>query len=286
MFSILKKLTYRPVVRKLVGALNLDGIARKLYWLWAKPSNNILTVKVAGITGKFYVHTPSELRLLESLIYKERRSLEKIISILRPGDVVYDVGASVGLYSILLAKAIGQNGEVIAFEPENESFQRLQENLKLNGLRNIRPFQKALGERSEQAKLYAGEDGKWCSLVSPPATRTDIDSQVVEVVAGDQFREAENLPIPRIIKIDVEGYEYAVLQGLRAAISQPVCEVVCVEAHPALLPPGIKTESLVELLRAVGFSRISTHPCNGEYQIFAYKTAEGSQLLKDTAKSC
>jgi len=65
--------------------------------LWAKPPNSILSVEVAGITGKFYVHTVGELRLLESLIYKERCSLEQTILILQPGDVVYDIGASVGL---------------------------------------------------------------------------------------------------------------------------------------------------------------------------------------------
>jgi len=274
MLNIFKELSYQPSVKKLVGALYLGSIARKLYWLWAKPPNSILSVKVAGITCKFYVHTAGELRLLESLIYKERYSLEQIILILHPGDVVYDIGASVGLYGILLAKAIGKNGQVIAFEPEKESFQRLRENLRVNGLRNIHLFQKALGERSEQAKLYAGEDGKWCSLVSPSVSRTDIGSQIVEVVVGDQFRKAEKLPVPRMIKIDVEGYEYAVLQGLRATLSQPTCEVVLVEVHSTMLPRGITIESIVELLKVVGFISFHIHRRGSEHYVIALK-AEG-----------
>ena len=272
--NFFKSLTYRPEIRKLIDILGLGKIARKLYWFWTKPKNDILTFEIEGIVGQFYVHTPGELRLLEGLVFREKHSLKRLISFLHPGEVVYDIGAQVGLYTVPLAKTVGEQGQVIAFEPESQSFQRLQENIRFNGLHNVHFFQKALGEHSEKARLYAGEDGKWCSLINPPVNRKDISSQIVEVVRGDDFREAENLPLPRVIKIDVEGWEYAVLQGLQATLSSSTCELALVEVHPTMLPKNVKPKSVIKLLTSLGFNSINTYQRGGEYHIFAYKAKD------------
>lgn len=128
------------MVRKIVNTLGFSGIAKRLYWFWTKPPHNIFPVKVAGITGQFFIHTPGELRLLENAIQGETPSLERLISIVQPGNVIRDIGASVGLYTVLLAETVGAQGQVIAFEPEGKSFDHLQENLRLNGLINVRSF--------------------------------------------------------------------------------------------------------------------------------------------------
>jgi len=246
--NFLRRLTYRAEIVKPIRVLGLRKIARRLYWFWTKPKNNIFTLEVGGIVGQFRIHTPEELRLFEGDILLEKKSLERFLSFVCLGDIIYDIGANIGLYTIFLAKAVGEKGQVIAFEPGSQNFDRLRENMILNKLGNVRIFKKALGHATKKAKLY-GEGGR-SSLISPPSERTDIDFQVVEMVRGDNFREKEDLPLPRAIKIDVEGYEYAVLQGLQRTLSLPICELCLVEVHSDLLPLGLKPEVVLSLLKS------------------------------------
>ncbi len=272
MLSLLKKLSYNAGVRRIVNAIGLSEVARKVYWFLAKPYRNIFSVKESGATGQFFIHTPGELRLLEQAILGEKYSLGRLLSIINPGDVIWDVGASIGLYTVLIARKVGERGQVIAFEPECQSFKRLLENLKLNNLTNVWVFQKALGEYEEKKIMYTGENGYYCSLTLPTERkRKDIGRQTVEVVSGDEFCKKKGLPFPRIVNIDVEGYEYSVLQGLRWTISHPNCEAILLEAHPLMLPTDIKVDSLVELLRTTGFIFSDIYPRGREYHIFALK---------------
>jgi hypothetical protein len=76
------------------------------------------------------------------------------------------------------------------------------------------------------------------------------------VEKGDRLVAEEHLPLPRAVKIDVEGNEYAVIQGLRHTLAQPVCKMVCCEIHPHLLPASVHAESILELLKSLGFAHI------------------------------
>jgi len=268
----LKQLTYRPEVITLAGKLHLRSILREWYYWWARPRDGIVRIELAGASAQFHVHTPEELRLLESAggAGGEQRVLERLVTSLKPGDVVFDVGANVGLYTVLLAKVVGDGGLVIAFEPEGGTYAHLLANLKLSSLTNVRCVRKALGNRSGQAMLYSNEAIGGASLVHPPEGKGP--GELVDIVEGDQFVIAENLPMPRAVKIDVEGYECAVIQGLRATLAHHACELVCCEVHPARLPPGIKPEAVVDLLRSVGFSRFDTYSrWDKTFHLVAYK---------------
>jgi FkbM family methyltransferase len=274
---LLRRLTYRPEVKTLARALGLRGILRKWYYRWARPSDGIVNVRVAGINAQFYVRTPGELRNLDPAgsVQWEQKILELLISTVHEGDVVFDVGANVGLYSVLLAKAVGGRGQVIAFEPESECYQHLQENLKLNGLTNVRTFRKALGERRGEGKLYRGQENADSSLIAPPLGK-DMGHQLVEIVQGDQFAEAEALPIPRAVKIDVEGYEYSVILGLERTLAKPACELLCCEIHPDFLPKPLRPEVIVRSVRSLGFNSLDTHPRYDTFHLVARKVGFSS----------
>lgn len=274
--SLVKRLTYRPELTGLARALGLDQMLRKLYYRWAAP-DGIVRFEVRQLDAEFYVRTPEELRVLEfagigqAIRWGEKQILELLICALRSGDIIYDVGANFGLYTVLLAKAVGEQGQVIAFEPDSRSYERLQENLKLNGVRNIRSFPKALGDQNGEAKLYLEEE-RTClsSLLVRPGTR-EINHQLVEVVEGDRLREEQSLPVPQVVKIDVEGSEYAVIQGLRHTLADPVCELVCCEIHPHLLPAEVKPAQVLALLKSLGFDRIDLYPRGLEQHALCYK---------------
>lgn len=238
-----------------------------MYYRLVRPQDGVLNLEVGGVHAQFYVPTPGELRFLESFD-GERHLLEMLFRALQPGDCIYDIGASVGLYTVFLAKVVGEQGKVIAFEPERYSFGRLHEHVKLNGLTNVRIHCLALGDRTDQGKLYMPDKrGRYFSLQS----HGEANGDRTEVVAGDFFVEAGNLPLPRAVKIDVEGHEHAVLRGLRETLVQPSCELVCCEIHPRLLPKEVKPEAVLALLRSVGFERIDLFPRASEYHAVAYK---------------
>jgi len=270
--NLLKRLTYRHEVITLARWLGLRPLLRKGYYWWARPHNGILRLQIAGVPLQFRVHTPEELRVLESEggAGGEGRILELLVAFLKPGDVVYDVGSNVGLYTVLLAKAVGDQGNVIAFEPQRQCFAHLRENLALNGVTHVRSFHKALGESSGHARLYSSKVIGNSSLVQQG--EEDVNTEIVEIASGDELAAAERLPAPRVVKIDVEGYEYAVIQGLRKTLGQTSCELVCCEVHPSLLPAGVTPDMVASLLDSLGFRHIETFPrWDGTSHLAAYK---------------
>ncbi|MGA3324955.1 MAG: FkbM family methyltransferase [Terriglobia bacterium] len=254
----LKRLSYRGEVSHLAGMLGLRKVLRRWYYHWARPAGGVLPVEMGGISSRFYVRNYRELRILEAVEIGERAVLDLMINFLKAGDVVFDIGANIGLYSVLLAKVVGERGKVIAFEPEKQSYLHLLDNLNLNGLTGVRCVQKALGEEPGEGKLFV-RDGVTCPrLMSPPQSggTGQVTCETVEVEKGDSLVAEEKLPLPRAVKIDVEGHEWAVIQGLRHTLAQPSCKLVCCEIHPHLLPASVRAESILELLKSLGFARI------------------------------
>jgi FkbM family methyltransferase len=149
---------------------------------------------------------------------------------IRPGDVVWDVGANVGLYTARFSAAVGPTGRVIAFEPTPACFGALTK--ATSGLTNVTLLNKALGDITTVATMSIAEDplGATHSLVAAGIGPT----AQVEVVRGDEL-VAQGLPVPNVIKIDVEGFEEEVLDGLAAVLRSPSCRAVLCEVHFGIL---------------------------------------------------
>lgn len=94
----LRSLTYRNSVRWAVRRFRLQRFLRRQYYVWARPGDGIVHWQVGGINARFHVRTPGELRVLDPAgqAQDERHLLESLIAMLRPGDVVYDIGSNVG----------------------------------------------------------------------------------------------------------------------------------------------------------------------------------------------
>ena len=231
-----------------------------------------MQVEISGISARFRARTASEFRVLDpaGAAQGEQEILQLFISSLRGGDVFYDIGANIGLYSIILAKVVGTSGQVIAFEPGTEADEHLRDNVEANALTNVRCFQRALGDRSGHEKFYKGQGNADSSLVRPP-TGAYMGHEMVDVVEGDRLVESENLPLPSAVKVDVEGNEYAVLKGLSQTLQQPCCRMISCEVHPALLPPDVKLEDVLALLESLGFGRIEVRQRRDTFHALCYK---------------
>lgn len=265
--QFVRRLSYSAKVRRVIRAFGLQKKAQSLYYRFARKGDSI-EISAGGVAGRFFSANARDLRIVESCA--QEPALARLLSEVCPQDVVYDIGAHHGLYSVLLAQKVKQ---VIAFEPERECHARLQRNIQINGLSNVMSFCNALGDRDAEAVLCLGSGvGAIDSGQLGPDWTTGA-RQTINVVRGDTFRQSQNLPAPSVVKIDVEGYEGAVLEGLRDSLSLPECRLVCCEIHPALLPHPVIKETLVDTLRSFGFSDVRLFPHKTEFHAFAHKGA-------------
>ncbi len=152
--NALRRLTYHPPLVTLARTLHISRERKECYFRQLGPRDHVLRLKLMGTEVRFYVHTPCELRELERTPRGEEDFFGSLTSVLRTGGVFFDIGSNLGKFTISFAKLLGKEGQVIAFEPEERNYERLQENIRLNGLSNVRAFRKALGEEDAVAGLY------------------------------------------------------------------------------------------------------------------------------------
>lgn len=269
MREFLSKLGRKPLVVELTARLGIHSLLGAIYRFLFAPAGGKHEVCVGGRRAHFRVYSATAARALDAL-GGERPMLEFLMARVAQGDCFYDVGSAVGLYTVFLAQAVGEQGQVVAFEPQRDVYERLRENVKLNRLRNVQAFRLALGEKDSSAILQTAEVAGGGRIV-PPGERSPLRSEHVQVAQGDAFIKKQGLPFPRAIKIDVEGHEYSVLSGLSHTLALPCCEFVCCEVHPRLLRPWFDPEAVLGLLRSAGFADIQVHLRGTDFNAWAVK---------------
>ncbi len=130
---------------------------------------------------------------------------------IRPGQVVYDIGANVGFYTLLASVLVGPTGKVLAFEPLPRNVDYLRAHLKLNHCHNTTLVTAAVSDVMGTARFDGSGDNSMAHLASDGAL-------TVETVTLDHVVLTQGEPPPQVLKIDVEGAEVAVLQGGRRTI--------------------------------------------------------------------
>jgi FkbM family methyltransferase len=171
-----------------------------------------------------------------------------VLGLVRPGDVAVDVGAMIGYYTMLLANTTGPTGRVYAFEPDQRNFALLSENVAMNGYDHVTLKQAVVGASAGKTKLYP----------APEQFRGDnraygVDGGERVAVEVDMVSVDETIDGPvDLIKIDVQGYEGHVLEGMRDVLGRSPEMFMLVEYAPCLLieagtDPGAFLADLVGL---------------------------------------
>jgi FkbM family methyltransferase len=141
----------------------------------------------------------------------EKHEISLLTSLVNLGDYVLDVGANIGLYTLHLSRAVGPHGQVIAVEPDPDNLTILRKNLESNDCSNVVVIPHAFGNKHETRKLYQVDKNRGnLSFADLGKTDQSID---VEVRPGKTVLETLAKQ-PRVVKIDVEGAEPMVLEGL------------------------------------------------------------------------
>jgi FkbM family methyltransferase len=172
---------------------------------------------------------------------------------LRPGDTVVDCGAHVGLYSAIAARLVGDEGRVVAVEPNPATAALLRRNLA--GARSARVVEAALGAGERHATLHLGKTGNSAfDSVTDSASEFRGD-EVVEVAAMslDELLASVGSPKVELLKLDVEGHELRILEGAMASIRAGRLPLMIVEFTEANARAAGGTRALAAALRELGY---------------------------------
>lgn len=171
---------------------------------------------------------------------------------LRPGAVFVDVGAHIGWFTTLAARAAGPTGRVLAIEPFPPSRRMLERNVSLNGPAAVTIRAEAIGAAPGSATLGAQRGSDTGSVTAGPRAHHDV--HVVTRATLDTLVEEEGIAEVDLLKVDVEGLEMEVLEGAPATLLRT--SAVLIELNrSALTSNGTSPELLADRLRAAGFIR-------------------------------
>lgn len=210
-------MTIKRIYRAILRRPSFKGQSRLFNYLFKrnKLANGLMTVK--PLLGNFLINCDTKTWIGAKIVYTgdyETPLKEVFKSIIKKGDRVLDIGANIGFHTLFFADLVGHEGLVYAFEPVEYNYQSLKYNVGLNQFQNVRLRNIALGNKNEDLNIVADEHSNnpgSFNLFSKDGNVT------VKCHVGDEIVREQRIDF---IKIDVEGYEAFVLDGLIKSIKQ------------------------------------------------------------------
>ena len=182
----------------------------------------------------------------------------KIFNKITEGMIVYDVGGSIGMYTIPFAKKVGKSGKVFVFEPTKKGFE-LSKNVNLNEINNVVTYPYALSDRTSEINFYVRPDKETHSLFEKTIAPSKTGKQEITKVKAftiDDLIKRNLAEKPNFIKIDTEGAEIKVLNGMNEIYKN--LNMILVEIHkPALKLENILNPEIIieKKLKKIGFTK-------------------------------
>jgi FkbM family methyltransferase len=221
----------------------------------------------------------------------EADATKAIKSILREGDVFFDLGANVGYFSLVGADIVGSGGRIYAFEAQSTLCSQLRENLSLNEIKNVRVVNVAVTDKVCDLVIedVSALGNRGAATLLP--RRSDMPVVKVAGTSVDDFCFSEGIERVSLIKMDIEGSEMLALRGMRALLSCPQAPTLLCEINePLLQRMGSSGDELRSYLADLGYeayelteggprkleTSVRTLPVNllGDNYVFAKKPAE------------
>jgi len=244
-----KRRAFNTIADALISVLGLNRPIR-VYRAFLSRINAVKKVAINGTPITFDANEELHLLRAELIASKEPETLAWIDSF-APGEVLYDIGANIGVFS--LYAALHRNCDVYAFEPEAKNYACLNQNILLNGLgRRVKALNVGLHDRTciEFLQLHGLESG-----AALHALGEAIDwrknrfqpkfEQSVIAFSLDEFIGRFGAPLPSHIKLDVDGNEDKIIRGGRRTFSNPVVKSLLIEINE-------NDRALIELIESCG----------------------------------
>lgn len=180
------------------------------------------------------------------------------LKLVGPGMTVIDVGANCGQYTLLAGRAVGNGGQVHAFEPIPDTFKLLQEHVRLNHLSNVTLNQCALWNEKTELPLGHGVEPE--SALWTVGCADDPERIVVPAIRFDDYAREQRLEHIDLIKMDIEGAEPFMLEGARQSIERFHPVFLMEVSDMALARVKWTPQRVWEFMRALGYRAFQIKP--------------------------
>lgn len=201
------------------------GKERLSQWLSPSPQlNSKLSGGIVWLSDEdIAIHTTAdnfiERNILTVGTYEDE--INKVIRLsLKPGCVAIDIGANIGLQTLRMSQCVGQEGSVISFEPLEYLQKKFNRNIALNNVSNVKLLPYALSDAESTAEFRINTHNWNQGTFNISGTAEGDEMQKVEIKIADDLAEIKALNRLDLIKIDVEGFEFNVLKGLRNTLEK------------------------------------------------------------------
>lgn len=226
----------------------------------------IQTLQKNNVTIQMDIETEYEQHRFDTFFAKEPETISWIDELFKPGDVFYDIGACIGVFTLYASIRHNQSIRVYAFEPAYHNFDKLNKNLYLN---NVQGFTRAYccavdaTTRAHHIDLASSTAGSANHVVGNARNRTirnipSVFRQGILCVTLDDLVSTFGLPNPQHIKIDVDGFEEHVLKGGESILKNEHLTSVLIEITDVR---GAK-DRIIKLMGRAGMS--ADHPINDQ----------------------
>ena len=225
------------------------------------PKTLYLPILKGRLSGKKWIVRSGNLECLLGNYEKEKMKLiEEHLSI---NNSVFDIGAHVGYYTLLASEVVGDEGNVVSFEPLPSNINYLKQHIKLNSCKNVKIIEAAVSEKEGIAKFNESKNNYQGHL-------SDNGNISVFKVSIDELYNKGELPKPDLIKIDVEGEELSVLKGAKSLLTKNSPKIF-LATHNNLAKDIHK--KCINYLISLGYviKPIGNRDIDNTKEIFAYK---------------
>jgi FkbM family methyltransferase len=229
----------REYVRFPAALLRLTGGLEKSSNYINRAVINSYRDEVRGTTKKFFTHgfsiilNPKDQTISPWIGVMGRYDLLETAlmqKILKEGDVVIDIGANIGWFTLLAARTVARTGKVFSFEPESLNFSLLKASINSNDYINVLPVKKVVSDQNGSQYLYLSKE------LNPGAHSISENfgggKELVDSIRLDTFMQLNNLEDVQLLKIDVQGAEPNVLSAAKKPMQEMKIETMLIEWNP------------------------------------------------------
>jgi FkbM family methyltransferase len=229
----------------------LQAVTRYLTWQFAKRTYaSHWDIPYHGLTLRCHRDSHSASAAMYFNGMPDFREMSFIKRYLRPGDTFLDIGANVGVYTLLAASIVGPSGIVHAFEPGALALSHLRENIALNKLDNVRVYELALSNRQGEARLVAGGDDCVASLVPESGDASSQEAITIKCATLDGYLPEAHFAMA---KLDIEGAEPMALRGAVQHLARGNPPVLQIEMDGYSKKYGVQTHDFIAWLAEHGY---------------------------------
>ena len=243
-----------PALHRLLFSLRpawLAALLKKVFRIKRQVIETEVGRFYADPVSHFFVHVMSPQGYEEGLTQLVRAVLE-------PGDTFFDVGANESYFSILASSLVGHDGLVVAVEPQQRLNAVIQRNICENSAHNILSLRYAISDSDGKAEFFLAPDINTGYSGLFRTAKYNLPTEIVPTITLQRLVQMLSLKKVKLMKLDVESYEYEVILGSKPVFESDLIENIVLELHPSVLEQrGKRVEDIEEFLLSAGYTKDS-----------------------------